>query len=305
MSEMTRAEEPGVARHPARRLGKVRCLSPAGLHDMAYAEWGDPANPRVLICVHGLTRLGTDFTRLAVALCDRYRVVCPDVVGRGRSDWLADPRYYTLPQYMADMVTLVARLGVEQVEWLGTSMGGLIGIMLAGQRGSPISRLVINDVGPRIDAAAIGRIGEYVGAPVSFATVDEAVDYISTIARPFGLQRREDWCELAIPGLRREGERWTLHYDRDIAVPFRAASAEAAGEGETLMWQLYDRIACPTLVMRGETSDLLTHETLQEMADRGPRPKTVEVPGVGHAPTFMHDNEIEIIRDFLGAGASS
>jgi pimeloyl-ACP methyl ester carboxylesterase len=269
------------------------------MHTVAYTEWGDADNPHALMCVHGLTRLGRDFDRLARALASHYRVVCPDVVGRGRSDWLRNPAYYGVPQYVADMVTLIARLGVDEVDWVGTSMGGLIGITLAGQPGSPIKRLVINDVGPRLDAAAIARIGGYVGAPVSFASVDEGVDYISKVAAPFGLTRREDWVELVTPTLRRAGERWVLHYDPNIAVPFKAVTPEIAAAAEAATWKLYDQIACPTLVVRGAHSDLLSHETLVEMMQRGPRATAVEVPGVGHAPTFMHEHEIAIVRDFL------
>ena len=187
------------------RLHHVKCLSPAGFHRMAYAEWGAPDNPRVLVCVHGLTRVGRDFDRLARALASRYRVVCPDVVGRGRSEWLRDPNYYVIPQYIADLSALIARLGVEEVDWVGTSMGGLIGIMVAGQAEAPIRRLVINDVGPRLDAAAIARIGTYLGAPVSFASVDEAIDYVSVVAAPFGVKKREDWRELVEPTVRRPG----------------------------------------------------------------------------------------------------
>jgi pimeloyl-ACP methyl ester carboxylesterase len=283
----------------APRFSHVKCLSPAGMHSVAYTEWGAADNPRVLMCVHGLTRLGRDFDRLARALASHYRVVCPDVVGRGRSDWLRNPAHYVVPQYVADMVTLVARLGADEVDWVGTSMGGLIGISLAGQPGSPIKRLVINDVGPRLDAAAIARIGGYVGAPVSFASVDEAVDYISKVAAPFGLTRREDWVELVEPTLRRAGERWVLHYDPNIAVPFKAVTPEIAAAAEAATWKLYDQIACSTLVVRGAHSDLLSHETLVEMMQRGPRATAVEVPGVGHAPTFMHEHEIAIVRDFL------
>jgi pimeloyl-ACP methyl ester carboxylesterase len=269
------------------------------MHSVAYTEWGDADNPRVLMCVHGLTRLSRDFDRLARALASHYRVVCPDVVGRGRSDWLRNPAHYVVPQYVADMVTLIARLGVDEVDWVGTSMGGLIGISLAGQPGSSIKRLVINDVGPRLDAAAIARIGGYVGVPVSFASVDDAVDYISKVAAPFGLTRREDWVELVEPTLRRAGERWVLHYDPNIAVPFKAVTPEIAAAAEAATWKLYDQIACPTLVVRGAHSDLLSHETLVEMMQRGPRATAVEVPGVGHAPTFMHEHEIAIVRDFL------
>ncbi len=270
---------------------------------MAYNEWGAADNPRVLICVHGLTRLGRDFDRLARTMAAEYRVVCPDVVGRGRSDTLRDPMHYVVPQYVADMVTLIARLRVEQVDWVGTSMGGLIGIGLAGQVNSPVRRLVINDVGPRLDVAAIARIGDYVGAPISFTDVDQAVDYISTIAAPFGLTRREDWRELVEPGLKRDGARWVLHYDPRIAVPFKATTPERTRFDEAALWSLYDNIRCPTLVIRGENSDLLSRQTLTEMAVRGPRARTAEISGVGHAPTLMLDHEIAIVRKFL-LGAS-
>ena len=266
---------------------------------MGYTEWGDADNPRVLICVHGLTRLGRDFDRLARAMAPEYRVVCPDVVGRGRSDTLRDPAHYIVPQYVADMVTLIARLDTEHVEWVGTSMGGLIGIGLAGQIGSPIRKLVINDVGPRLDAAAVARIGDYVGAPVSFTSVEQAIDYISTIAAPFGLRRREDWRELIEPGLKHDGGRWILHYDPQIAVPFKASTPERTVAEEKILWSLYDNIRCPTLVIRGAKSDLLSRETLHQMAARGPKALTREIAGVGHAPTLMLDNEIAIVREFL------
>jgi pimeloyl-ACP methyl ester carboxylesterase len=286
-------------------LHRVQCMSPAGLHAMAYAEWGDPANPNVLVCVHGLTRLGRDFDRLARAMTDRYRVICPDVVGRGRSDWLRNPAFYAVPQYVADMVTLIARLDVERVDWVGTSMGGLIGIALAGQPESPIRQLVINDVGPALGAAAIARIGSYVGQPVSFAGLEDAVDYVSMTAAPFGLKTREDWRELVAPTLRREGDRFVFHYDPAIATPFKSVTPEAAAAGEAAMWALYDRIAARTLLVRGAQSDLLTAETAAAMSTRGPRPLLVEVDGVGHAPTFMPADQIAFVRDFLLAGLTS
>ena len=300
-------EKTGAATDSARaelRLYRVQCLSPAGMHAMAYAEWGDPHNPNVLVCVHGLTRLGRDFDRLARALTDRYRVICPDVVGRGASDRLRNPAYYAVAQYVADMVTLIARLDVERVDWVGTSMGGLIGIALAGQPGSPIRQLVINDVGPTLGAAAIARIGSYVGQPVSFASLEEAVDYQSVTAAPFGLKTREDWRELIAPTLRKEGERYVFHYDPAIAVPFKSVTPEAAAAGEAAMWALYDRITARTLLVRGAQSDLLTADTAAQMAARGPRPAIVEIEGVGHAPTFMPADQIAVVRDFLLAGQS-
>jgi pimeloyl-ACP methyl ester carboxylesterase len=284
------------------RLLDVQCASPAGLHKMAYTEWGAPDNPNVLVCVHGLTRLSRDFDRLAQAMSDRYRVVCPDVVGRGRSDRLRNPMYYAVPQYLADMVTLIARLNVSRVHWVGTSMGGLIGLSLAGLDDSPIAKLVINDVGPSIDAGALARIGEYLGQPIRFATVDEAVDYVSRVAAPFGLKSREDWRAITVPGLRRGGDAWTLHYDPAIAVPFRSQSAEMAASGEALLWQLYDRITCPTLLVRGAESDLLTPATAQRMTERGPRARLAEIAGVGHAPMFMDAEQIGIVREFLLEG---
>jgi pimeloyl-ACP methyl ester carboxylesterase len=266
---------------------------------MAYTEWGEAHNPRVLVCVHGLTRMGRDFDRLAGALAEHYRVVCPDVVGRGVSDWLRDPQWYGIAQYAADMVALIARLGVERVDWVGTSMGGLIGIALAGQPGSPIGQLVINDIGPRLGAQAIARIAGYVGAPVSFTSVDEAVDYQSVTAAPFGLKSRDDWRELIEPTLRQDGDRFVFRYDPAIAVPFKSTTPAAAAAGEAATWALYDRITARTLLVRGAESDLLTVETAAEMAARGPRPRVVEIAGVGHAPTFMPPAEIAPVRDFL------
>ena len=281
------------------RYDHVNCLSPAGIHAMAYTEWGDADNPNVVICVHGLTRLGRDFDRLARALAPDRRVVCPDVVGRGQSDWLRDPNYYAVAQYVADMVTLIARLDVPTVDWVGTSMGGLIGIGLAGQPGSPIRRLALNDVGPKVDAAAIQRIGQYVGQPVSFASVDEAIDYVSTIAAPFGLKLRTDWKELVEPTIKQVNGRWILRYDPKISIPFKAATPASTAAAEAVMWALYDRITVPTLVTRGAESDLLSRETLTAMTQRGPRAEAREFPGIGHAPTLMFPHEIEVVREFL------
>ncbi|HTT12854.1 MAG TPA: alpha/beta hydrolase [Burkholderiaceae bacterium] len=283
----------------APRQSAVQCLSPSGVHRMAYVEWGAHDNPKALICVHGLTRVGRDFDRLARALADRYRVICPDVVGRGRSDWLRDPNGYVLPQYVADMVTLIARLDVETVHWLGTSMGGLIGISLAGQPGSPIARLVINDVGPRVDAAGVERIGDYVGKPVHFATVDEAVDYITLISLGFGLRNRDDWRELTQSVLKPEGDGFALHYDPMLALPIKAMTPQIAAAAEAVLWKLYDQIKCPTLLVRGEKSDLLSRETALAMTERGPRARLVEFAGIGHAPMFFDPAQISTVRDFL------
>lgn len=283
----------------APRQASVQCLSPTGLHRMAYVEWGAADNPHVLVCAHGLTRTGRDFDRLARAMADRYRVVCPDVVGRGRSDWLREAGGYALPQYVSDMVALVARLDVETVHWLGTSMGGLIGMGLAAQPGTPITRLVLNDVGPRINPEAVARIGDYVGKPVRFATEDEAVDYISLISMGFGLKTRDEWREMTRTVLKRDGDGFILHYDPKLALPIKAMTPEIAVASEAALWKAYDQIKCPTLLIRGETSDLLSRETAKAMSERGPRATLVEFHGVGHAPMFFDPAQIGVVRDYL------
>ncbi len=281
------------------RLAHVQCLDARGLHRMAYWEWGARDNPRVLLCVHGLARQGRDFDVLARALSAEYRVVCPDVVGRGRSDWLADPAGYVIPTYVADMVTLIARLDVAELHWVGTSMGGLIGIGLASLKGSPVTRLVVNDVGPTIRAEALQRIGGYLGQPLRWASVDEATDYLVGISAPFGPHTREQWLALSRPMLRPDGDGFRLHYDPAIALPFRAVTPEMAAAGEALLWQSWDAIACPTLLLRGAQSDLLAQETAIAMTQRGPRARLHEFEGIGHAPMFQQPDQVEVVREFL------
>jgi pimeloyl-ACP methyl ester carboxylesterase len=267
---------------------------------MAYKEWGDPDNPKVLLCVHGVTRVSDDFDNLARALCGEYRVVCPDVVGRGRSDWLRDAQYYQLPQYVSDIVTLLARLDAATVHWFGTSMGGLIGMSLAAQKESPISKLVLNDVGPALNPTALARIGEYLGQALRFPSFEEAAAYIRQISQPFGPHTEEEWRKLATDVLRQDKDgQWIRHYDLGIAVPLKAAKPEAMQQAEKLLWMAYDAISCPTLLVRGAESDLLSAETAKAMSERGPKARLVEIPGVGHAPTFMHSDQIDIARDFL------
>jgi len=281
-------------------LKTVQCLSPAGLHKMAYKEWGDPKNPKVLVCVHGVTRVSDDFDVLAQELCRHYRVVCPDVVGRGRSDWLSDPQYYQVPQYVSDMVTLLARLDVEAVDWFGTSMGGLIGMGLASLKNSPVRKLVLNDIGPALNSEAIKRIGGYIGQEVRFSNFDEAVRYITDILQPFGPHTDDEWRKLAGDVLRQDKDgQWIRHYDLRLAQSFKTTTPDSAAHGEKMLWMAYDAISCPTLLVRGAESDLLTHEAAQAMTLRGPKAKLVELPGVGHAPTFMHADQINIAKEFL------
>lgn len=278
----------------------VQCLSPAGLHRMAYKEWGNASNPNVLVCVHGLTRVSDDFDALATVLANDYRVICPDIVGRGRSEHLRDPNFYQVPQYVSDMVTLLARLDVASVDWLGTSMGGLIGMILASLPGNPVRKLLLNDIGPSINAEALKRIGEYVGLKVHFATFDEAWQYVRAISLSFGPHSDEQWRKLASDVMRQDAEgKWTFVYDPALAVPFKATTAQSAQVDEQRLWAAYDAISCPTLVVRGADSDLLSRQTAAAMSQRGPKAQVVELAGVGHAPTFLNEPQIAIAKNFF------
>jgi pimeloyl-ACP methyl ester carboxylesterase len=279
------------------RRGRVLCANPRGLHHVAYLEWGRRDNPRVVVLAHGLTHNSRVFDFLAHALARDYRVICADVVGRGASDRLSDPAGYQVQQYVSDFVTLIARLNVESLDWVGTSMGGLIGMALAAQAGSPIKRLLLNDVGPVLQRAALERIAAYVGIPIVFPDLAAAEAHIRTISAPFGNLDDAGWRHLAIhlTQARPEGG-FAMNYDPNISVALRAAAA-----GPDLdLWPLYDAVRCPTLLLRGAESDLLGAEVAHAMTQRGPRPRLVEVPQVGHhAPMFMAEAQIHLVQDFL------
>lgn len=284
----------------------------AQTHRMAYWSWGDESNPRILVCVHGLSRQGRDFDTLAQALSSQYRVICPDVVGRGQSDWLADPAGYQVFSYVSDMVALMQQLraqlkadGPLTVDWVGTSMGGLIGLGLSTLppevSGVVLRKLVLNDVGPRLSHEALMRIGEYLGQPKRFANEQEAADYLWSISTSFGPHTPQQWLALSIPLLRPapDGHGLILHYDPAIAEPFKTMSAEAATSGEAMLWQVYDALRCQVLLLRGKQSDLLDIETARSMTERGPKARLVEFDGVGHAPTLIADDQVATIKDFL------
>jgi pimeloyl-ACP methyl ester carboxylesterase len=285
----------------------VDCLDATGLHRMAYWEWAGPSmDAPVLVCVHGLSRQGRDFDTLARTLSRRWRVICPDVAGRGRSDWLRQLGAYQIPTYVSDMVTLLARLDVAQVDWVGMSMGGLIGLGVASLRGGAhsdgfIRRLVLNDVGPAIRFEALARIGTYLGKALRFTSLAEGASYLRSISEGFGPHTDAEWLALSEPLFRQECEAWVLRYDPAIAVPFAAVTPEVAAAGEAALWAVYDQLRCPTLLIRGADSDLLGADTAHAMTQRGPRARLVELPGVGHAPTLIHDDQIALVTDFLSS----
>jgi pimeloyl-ACP methyl ester carboxylesterase len=281
------------------RLNDVSCLDARGLHRMAYWEWGDASARHAVVCVHGLSRQGRDFDTLALDLAPHMRVVCPDIVGRGRSGRLVDPAGYTVPQYVADIVTLLARLDVDTVDWVGTSMGGLIGLGVASLAGSPVRRLVLNDVGPAIEPAALVRIKGYLGQPVRWASVEDAAEAIRQVSLGFGPHTPEQWLALTRPQLVADGDGWIPHYDPAIAVPFRAMTPEIAAAGEAALWVAWDGLRCPTLLLRGAESDLLSRATAEAMTRRGPRARLHEFAGVGHAPMLVQPEQRAVVRDFL------
>ena len=279
------------------RQGSYFSTHSQGTHRVAYTEWGESDNPRVLICVHGLTRNGRDFDALAAALAADYRVVCPDVVGRGGSDWLADKTEYGYPQYLADMLALVTHLGAESVHWVGTSMGGLIGMLLAAQPGSPITRMVMNDIGPLIPKAALERIASYVGDDPHFSSMQELDAYLSQIYAPFGPFSEDQWQGLVRSSARVLGNgEIGLAYDPGISVPIRAMPIR-----DVDLWSVWNEVRCPVLVIRGEQSDLLLADTARQMTASGPRAELAVLSGMGHAPTLMSEDQVTLVSDWLAA----
>lgn len=280
-------------------------------HRVGYWEWnqtGQVDHPHVIVCVHGLTRQGRDFDVLAQALSHHARVICPDIAGRGQSDWLADPMAYGVPQYAFDMLVLLtqvhAQYPIAQLDWVGTSMGGLIGMAVAGTPDLalpvPIRRLLLNDVGPRLEWSALQRIGTYVGQSPRFASVEEGAAWLRVQSADFGPHTDAQWLALSEPMLRPGPEGgFVLHYDPKIAVPMQGMTQEQVVQGEALLWNLYDAITAQTLVLRGAKSDLLTAQTVQEMAQRGPKAHSVTLEGVGHAPTLVQPEQVALVKEFL------
>ena len=260
---------------------------------MRYNEWGDPHNKHVLVCVHGLTRNARDFDFVAEHLEDAYRVVSVDIVGRGRSDWLRDPADYNYPVYCSDVTTLIAKLGVETVDWLGTSMGGILGMIMASLPNSPVRKLVVNDVGSLVPKSALERIGQYLGSAPTFATFAEMEKVVRAVS-PFGELDDEQWHHLTIHGARQDEQgRWAFRYDPGIAKNFHAVPP-----ADVNLRHFWNGVHGPVLVIRGENSDLLRADTLEEMRQR-PHTETLVVPRCGHAPMLMDDFQAGAIRRFL------
>ena len=273
--------------------GSVRCLNATGFHNMVYHEWGSCDNARVLVCVHGLARNSRDFDELALALSRDYRVICPDIVGRGESDWLPEGQTYAIPQYLNDMTTLLARLNVDTVDWLGTSMGGIIGICLAALPNSPIKHLVLNDVGALVPAAALQRISEYLGDK-RFNSLADVEQYMRTTYQSFNKLTDEQWHHLVKFGAKQQSNgEYRLHYDPAIAEATKNSSSE-----DVNLWPFWSAITVPQLLIWGEESDVLPAETVRAM-QANDKLELFSVPDIGHVPSLMERSHIEKIQMWL------
>lgn len=288
-----------------KRLDKYfNSLNSRGFHRLHYTDWGDPANPRAVICVHGLTRNCRDFDALAETLQGDVRVISVSIAGRGKSDWLPNPDDYGYPQYMADMTALIARItatGAGDLAWVGTSMGGMLGMLLAARPSTPIRRLVLNDIGAVIPKAAMERIGGYVSRILHFGSLEETEAWLRVTLAPFGPLSDAQWRHLTVHNSKQHDDgSWSMNYDPGIALPFQKMQ-----DRDIELWNYYDAIRCPTLLLRGALSDLLQKNIAMQMTQRGPRPELVEFEGIGHAPALMSDDQIRIVRDFLLQGQTA
>jgi pimeloyl-ACP methyl ester carboxylesterase len=277
----------------------VRSLSREQFHEVSYVEWASDGDRGVVVCVHGLTRQGRDFDFLAQHLANQgYRVVCPDIVGRGLSGQLIHGFDYDLDQYVIDLTVLLARLNVTEVNWVGTSLGGQIGILVAGLSNSPIRRLVVNDIGPNLPINAVLRIGNYVrNGPERFPDLEAADAYFRQILEPFGDLTDEQWRHLAEHSVTQDDAgHYVLRYDRRLAQGFRAP-----WHHRYRLWAAWDRINCPILVLRGAESDLLLPRTAKEMLRRNELARLEVIPGCGHAPALMSEQQIALVTEWIGA----
>jgi pimeloyl-ACP methyl ester carboxylesterase len=262
---------------------------------IAYADWGEETAEQAIVCVHGLTRNSRDFDFIAADLAARgARVIAIDVVGRGRSSWLADPMGYVIPNYVGQLLQFLQQLGLAQVDWIGTSMGGLIGMLVAAGEASPIRRLVLNDIGTRVPVAALQQLQSYVGIDRSFASLGEVEAYLRKIHVGFGPLTDEQWRHLALHSARQTDGEYRLHYDPAIKIPYRQMAAD-----DVDLTRFWDRISCPTLLLRGSESQILPAEVADSMRETGPRASVVTFNGVGHAPALMARDQIATVEDWL------
>lgn len=277
------------------RESRVRSIGSHGFHHIAYRDWGDLNADRTTFCVHGLTRNSHDFDPLARRLAVDRRVVCPDIVGRGRSDWLPDPADYHLVQYNIDLAVLAGRIGAERYDWVGTSLGGIIGIAFAGLENSPIRRLVINDIAPEVPLSALLRVSKYLNEDRRFANLALVELHLRATLAPFGPMTDADWRRMALTSVIETDNGFRLAFDPGISKNARRTSLLINFD----KWRYWDRITCPVLILRGAESDFLTPSLLDRMLRHLPHAEVVEFAGVGHAPTLNAAEQIDIVQQWL------
>lgn len=270
----------------------IKCLASSGFHDIHYVEWGPPQSDKTAICVHGFSRNGRDFDYLAKDLAEKgYRVICPDMPGRNKSDWQPNLADYNVPRHMSEMMMLIARLDVESIDWIGTSMGGIIGMGLASFENTPIRNLVINDVGPFIPAPPLSRIKQYLSLMPEFKTYESARKYLQQLLQPFGISTAEQLDHMAQHSFNKnEYGHYVLNYDPKIVDCFK--------DEETDLWYIWETITCPTLVLRGADSEVLTKDTVEKMLERDTVDFT-QFSGAAHAPALMDQEQIDTIVNWL------
>lgn len=277
-------------------------INPDGFHKIVYSEWGDVHNP-VVVCVHGLTRNRHDFDWLAEDLSKNYRVICPDLVGRGDSDTLQDSSFYSYPQYLSDLNTLIARLNVEKVIWLGTSLGGILGMILASFPSSPIKKLILNDIGAIISGVGLKRISQFASSPGVFQSTEAASSYFKkNHLQGIGEVSPEVWKKLLQNSVRwiEKEHVWKPTYDPAVAHSFHRDQAIDAD-----FMSCWEEIICPVLILRGQLSDMLTEETAHQMvATAKSTIKLIELPGIGHPPSLTTPKQIKMIHDWIKEGSS-
>lgn len=284
----------------------IHGISEEGFHRMYYREYGQETAANTLVCVHGLTRNSCDFHFLAEALKNKHRVVAPDVVGRGKSDHLKDPQNYGYEQYLSDMNALLQRLNVEKVDWLGTSMGGLFGIIMAAQPKNPIKRLILNDIGPFVPAGAIARIKMYASTEIVFDSLEQADETLKATYAPFGPMSPEQWEYLLKHSITKTKDGYTLAYDPQATGVVEGSAEDRRDKmvedntiGDVTFWEFWDKITCPVLVINGRDSDILPPPVVKEMQSRGPKFDHVYIEEAGHAPSLMPKDQIAHIEEWL------
>jgi pimeloyl-ACP methyl ester carboxylesterase len=283
------------------RFDEVAALGPHGFTRIAYVDWGPADAAQVVLCVHGLTRNSRDFDFLARRLARRgLRVIAPDLPGRGRSEWVATATDYATPLYLAAMAAVIARSGATAVDWIGTSLGGQVGMEMAALAGAPIRRLVLNDFGARVAGVALQRIASYLRMKRRFASIEELEAHLRSIHEPFGKLTDAQWRHLAEhSAVKTDDGDYRQHYDPAIGRAFSWPMMV-----DIALWNVWEQVSCPVMILRGEDSDLLHASTVREMQKRGIAGKnglvrSIEVRDVGHAPALMSDHQIALIEEFL------